>query len=192
MAGPLKTLFQALQASVFMSGISLAFGEESIDNMMPALPYIVMVPLGGVTTEPGYAMDGSTSPGVIPPPQYIDTYVDNLWEVSTQVEFYVWAEASSNLPIDNADAVETVRLALLSALRDQRAQSNANGDVFYGLSWKPVREDWRRMQNAVARAGKALVVTVQIDVPVVMAPPTAGEVTVETTQFTPSINNQPG
>src|SRR5579885_2607830 len=98
MAGPLKTLFQALQASSFMAGVTLGFGEEMIPDQGSPLPYICMVPRGGTVIEPGYAMDGSTSPGSNPPlpSHYIDGYTENLWQVSTQVQFYIWA--LSDLP----------------------------------------------------------------------------------------------
>lgn len=195
MAGPYKTLLQALQASAFITAasITLAFGEECIDDASQPLPYVVMVPRGGAAQEPGYALDGSVSGASSPlPSQLLDVNTEDLWEFGEVFQFYCWAVDPAATPIDNAEAVRTVRLALLAALRDQRAQVNANGDVFYGLSWKALRSDWEPMQNAVNRYGRALILTVQIDVPEVMAPPTSSEVTVETTQFNPSINNQPG
>lgn len=194
MAGPYKALLQALQASTFMSGVTIAYGEEMIAAQDQPLPYVVMVPRGGESVEPGYAMDGSTSPGSdLPlPNQYLDVYTENLWQFSEVFQFYIWASDPSQQPIDNAEATRTVRLALLAALRDQRAMRDASGNVFYGLSFRALRSDWEQMANAVSRFGRALVLTVQIDIPEVMAAPTSIETQVQTTQFNPSINNQPG
>jgi hypothetical protein len=195
MAGPYKTLFQALQASAFITGagITLAFGEECIADESQAVPYVVMVPRGGPAQEPGYAIDGSVSAATPPlPSQYLDVNVEDLWEFGEVFQFFCWAFDPAKTPIDNTEAAAAVRLALLAALRDQRAMVNSNGDVFYGLSWKALRSDWQPAGNMVNRFGRAFILTVQIDIPAVMAPPTSSEVTVETTQFNPSINNQPG
>jgi hypothetical protein len=193
-AGPYKTLFQALQASAYLTGVTLAFGEEMINAQDQSLPYVVMVPIGGDAGEPGYAIDGSTSPGSDPPlpNQYLDVYTEDLWQFSEVFRFYIWAADPSQQPIDNAEATRAIRLALLAALRDQRAMRDANGNVYYGLSFKALRSDWESMQNAVNRYGRALILTVQVDIPEVIAAPTSIEVQVQTTQFNPSINNQPG
>lgn len=195
MAGPYKTLLQALQASAFITAanITLAFGEEMVPAQDKELPYVVMVPRGGLAQEPGYALDGSISGASPPlPSQYLDVNVEDLWEFGEIFQFYCWAFDPSAAPIDNAEATSAVRLALLSALRDQRAMQDSNGNAFYGLSWRALRTDWEPMQGAVNRFGRALILTVQIDIPAVMAPPTSIETTVETTQFNPTINNQPG
>lgn len=196
MPGPLKTLFLALGASQFMQGVSLAFGEEQLAAQDLPLPYVVMVPRRGAHSEPGYAVDGSggSEPDSVTKPPALDENIDTLWQIAEQIQFYIWAAstAPNALPVDHADTVETVRLALLSALRDQRAQTDGNGNVYYGLGFKSLGEEWETMQNAVNRFGRALIVTVEISVPVVMAAPTSGEVTPTTTQFNPTVNNQPG
>jgi hypothetical protein len=186
MAGSLKTLFQALQASAFLSGVSLAYGEEMKAAQDQALPYVVMVPIGGPSQEPGYARDGSQSP-----PVALDVFTEDLWEFAETVQFYLWAAstAPNPQPIDHADAVETLRLAVLSALRDQKAQQDDQGNTYYGLAWKPLREDWETMQNAVNRYGRALILTVQVDIPVVM--PTPPEATILTTQQNQTVINAP-
>jgi hypothetical protein len=200
MAGPLKTLFLALQASTYMSGVSLAFGEEMTRAQEFTLPYVVMVPIGGNHERPGYAMDGSA--GVQAngaKPGALDEWIDRTWEIHQRVDFYLWhaqlagdgsLDPSAN-PVDHADAVETLRLAVLSALHDQRAMPDANGNAYYGLDWKSLGEHWETAQNAVNRFGRALVVSVQINTPVVMAPPAQGEVVVQTTEFDPSFNDEP-
>lgn len=198
MAGPLKTLFLALQASTYMSGVSLAFGEEMTRAQEFALPYIVMVPRTGNHDRPGYAMDGSAgvqAGGVKPGAP--DEWIDSAWEVQQRVDFYLWnaklaADGSLDpnaTAVDHADSIETLRLALLSALHDQGAQPDADGNAYYGLDWKSLGEQWETMQDAVNRFGRALVVSVQINTPVVMTPPTQGEVVVETTEFDPSFND---
>lgn len=194
MAGPLKTLYLALKASTFMAGVSLAFGEESIPAQEFPLPYVVMVPVGGPVSEPGYAMDGSVSPGKQPPlpDQYLDTATDDLWEKAETVRFYLWAAAEPTTadPIENADAMESLCTLVYSALRDQRAQQDASGNVYYGLAWKPTSEEWETAENAASRYGRALVLTVQVSVPRV--PAASPTVQIQSTQFNPSTNNQPG
>lgn len=193
MAGPYKTLLQALQASTFLSGVTMAFGEEMVADQGSPLPYVCMVPIGGDVSE-GYAMSGVTSPGSdLPlPNQYLDTYTENLWQCSEVFRFYIWAADPSGLPIDNAEAARAVRLSVLSALRDQRGMRDQNGNVFYGLSFRPLRTEWETAAGAVSKNGRALVLTVQIDIPEVIAPPTSIETAVQTTQFNPTVNNAPG
>lgn len=202
MAGPYETFFLALQASVYMTGVTMAFGEEMIAAQDVALPSVVMVPRGGPAQEPGYARDGSATD-----PQDIDVYTDDLWEFGEIFQFYCRAKSNDptrQKPLHHHEATRALRLLLLSALRDQRAMSDGTGAVFYGLSFKALRSDWESMQDTsfgrtgqpfdrpIDRFARALVLSVQVNVPEVMAPPTQSEVTVETTQFTPSINNQPG
>lgn len=200
MAGPLKTLFTALVASSngagngFLQGVTVDFGEEALPAQDRPLPRIVMVPIRG-NHGPGYATDGSAgSEDELTKPPPIDVNTENLWEIAQQVQFYLWSAKLNNgmqdptaQPVDHADAVETLRLALLSALQDQTAMTDTNGRVYNGLAWKSLGEEWETMKNAVNRFGRALVVTVQIDVPVVMSAPTSIEQTVETTEFDPSI-----
>jgi hypothetical protein len=191
-AMPYKTLLQALRASSFVvsAGITLAFGEESIGAQDQALPYVVMVPRGGPAQEPGYARDGSATD-----PQDLDVFTEDLWEFTETFQFYCWhakltggfADPTAK-PEDHAEATRAIRLAVLSALRDQLSMVNVNGQAYRGLAFKVLRSDWEQMQNAVNRFGRALVLTVQIDIPEVMDAPTSGEQVVETTEFDPSIN----
>lgn len=197
MAGPIKTLFLALQASSFMTGVTLVYGEEMKKAQDVTLPYVVMVPTRGSHSEPGYAVDGSAgSQDALTKPPAIDIYTETLWQIDEQIDFYLWhAKTLSDgeldpdaLPVDHADAIETLRLALLSAMREQTARLDANGKSYYGLNWKSLGEQWESASDAVSRFGRALVVSVQVSMSVVMAPPTQSEATVETTEFDPSIS----
>lgn len=186
MASPYKTLFLALQASSFMSGVSLAFGEEAIADQSKNLPYVVMVPRGGPSQEPGYARDGSQLE-----PQDLDVNTEDLWEFAETFQFYCWnvsTNGAAQLPVDHAEATRSLRLLVLSALRDQRDMLDANGQAYRGLSFRVLRSDWETMEGAVNRYGRALIVSVQIDIPEVMSIPTGLEQTVETTEFDPAIN----
>lgn len=186
MAGPYKTLFKALVASQFMAGVSLAFGEEMIAAQDQPLPYIVMVPRGGPAQEPGYARDGSQLE-----PQDLDVNTEDLWEFGELFQFYCWnnsTDQAHQLPVDHAESTRALRLLLLSALRDQRDMVDANGQAYRGLSFKALRSDWETMQNAVNRFGRALILSVQIDIPEVMPIPTGLEQEVDFTEFDPSVN----
>lgn len=176
-ASPYKTLLQALSASSYLTGTTLAFGEESIADQGSSLPYVVMVPRGGPAQDPGYARDGSTTT-----PADLDAYTEDLWEFGETFDFYIWALSTSPgaVGVDHAESARAVRLALLQALRDQRAQADANGTIYHGLSFKVIRSDWETMQNAVSRLGRALILTVRVDIPEV--PATPPEATIETTQ----------
>jgi len=168
MAGALKTLFQSLQASSFLSGVTLKFGEEYKIAQEGSLPYICMVPIGGpIDNNPGYSGG-------------LDPAVELLWGIHEQVDFYLWhADTSPTADaIDHADAVEGLRQLLLSALRDQQAQYTDAVNVSYGLAWTPSREAWALMGDSAIRYGRCLVVTCTPEISVAMALPP--EATVDT------------
>jgi hypothetical protein len=68
------------------------------------------------------------------------------------------------LPIDHADATETLRQLVLSALQDQRAQFDANGDVARGLWFKAVSQRWETSAGNFLRYGRGLVLTVMVEI----------------------------
>lgn len=148
MPGPLKTLFGALQASTFLSGVSLAFGEECIADESLSLPYVVMVPRGGQVESNGYEGNG-------------DPAVERRYKISQRIDFYLRAASSAPnaQPVDHADAVETLRAQVLSAFQDQRAQYSDVSNVAIGLAFVPDSEQWATMQNSLNRYGRALVLT---------------------------------
>ena len=183
-ASPYKTFLQALGASAFMAGISLQFGEELIYGQEFSLPCVVMVPRGGDAVEPGYARTSAQ-----PTPLAIDFYTESLWEFPESVDFYRWNRSNDPQakPVDHAEATRSLRLSVLSALRDQLDMVDVNGIAYRGLAFKALSSRWQTMQEAQSRMGRALILTVQIAIPEVMDAPTSGEQTVETTEFDPSI-----
>jgi hypothetical protein len=181
MAGALKTFFGALQASQYMAGVALQFGEECIRAQEPVLPSITMVPRGGPIGASGYALN-------------TDPNVEMLWGITESVDFYLWAAASSPTaqPIDHADAVESLRQLFLSAMRDQQAQYTDAASVSYGLAWKAVNERWATDNDALLRFGRCLIVTCEPEITVPMASiPGGPETTITSTQQTPNVIDAP-
>jgi hypothetical protein len=178
-AGALKTFFGALQASAFLTGVSLAFGEENILAEDTAPPKVVIVPTGGpIDNNPGYAAG-------------LDPSVEMIWGIHETVELYcIGFDIDPNaLPIDHADAVESLRQKVLSALRDQQAQYTDVISVAHGLAWRPISERWQLMQNAVNRYGRALIITVAIEISVPIATPQ--EATINSFQLNKTITQGP-
>jgi hypothetical protein len=165
MAGPLKTLFGALQASTFLAGVSLVYGEEEVHDTSLALPMVALVPTGGDFEDgPSYSTG-------------LDPAVEAQWGVRESVDLYLWANNVSGVPIDNADATESLRQLVLSALQDQRAQYSDVVSVAHGLYWKPTRQRWQTMQGGWVRFGRALVLTVETTIPIPMTAPQEATVT---------------
>lgn len=169
MAGALKTLYGALQASTFMQGVTLVYGEEYINAQEGLLPYIAMVPTGGpIENNPGYARS-------------LDPSTEMIWGVRENIDFYVWG-ADTNpqaTPVDHADVVETLRLKLLSAFQDQKAQYSDVASVSYGLVFYPGTERWATDMNAAIRYGRCLIVPVVVEISVPMTPPASATITTE-------------
>ena len=178
MAGALKTLFTTLQTTLALSSIQLVYGEEEVNDQSIALPMVVMVPKGGQYREGvGYSKG-------------IDVTTEMIWGIDQNVDFYIWANASSGLPIDNVDAVEPVRQALLSALQVQRETLDANGNTSIGgLYFKPTSESWGLMQGAFVRFGRALIVSTVAEISVPTVPPPNATVTSESITYT--VTNAP-
>lgn len=157
--GALKTLVTSLQASSFLGGVSVAFGEEMIAAQEMPLPFVVIVPKGGPWEEPGYIAG-------------LDPSVENVWSTREEADIYMWAYSSATnaQPVDHADAVETLRQQVLSALQDQRNQANTDGSNAPGLYWKPTDGHWELMQNALSRYGRGYVLSVMTEIAVPCLP----------------------
>lgn len=158
MAGALKTLVTMLQASTFLtaSSVAVVFGEEEVNDQSQALPMVVVVPKGGPLMDTGYA-------------QGIDPSVEMVWATKEEIDLYLWAYSTttSAQPIDHVDAVEALRLLVLSAMQDQRY--NQDGNNGGGLSYRVVRGEWKLMQGAMNRYGRSYVMTVEVEIPIPMA-----------------------
>jgi hypothetical protein len=178
MAGALKTLYGALAASSFLSGVSLVYGEEEVHDQSQALPMVVIVPVGGEVQSNGYEGNG-------------DPAVERRWSVLEQIDLYLWAfdTTPGAGPVDHADATETLRANVLSALQDQRAQYTDVASVSYGLAFVPQRETWKQMEGAFVRYGRALVLSVVAEITVAM--PVPAEATITETDITTSITAGP-
>ena len=178
----LKTLFQALQTSTYLTSnnITMVFGEEEIDTQRTVMPYVVMVARGGSYDEPAYAA-------------FIDPATEMLWNKYETVEFWLRA-ASTDLSqqgaIDHTDALESLRQMFLSAVRDQRAQYTDVSNVAYGLFAKPLSGRWETVgQNADSRYGRVYVLTCQVNISIVMNSP--AESVINTVAVIPSVVNKP-
>lgn len=177
MAGPLKTLFGALQASTFMTGVSVIFGDEETFTQRFKLPLVVMVPRGGPFTSPGYA-------------QATDPETELLWETAETVEFWLWSASTNPAAqgaVDHADAIEALRQLVLSALQDQRAQYTDAGTPTYGVAYSAVAGRWEVSTNPSSRFGRAYVLSVRVAVSIPMAAPTSTEATITTIQQSDTI-----
>ena len=163
--GALKTLLLTLQAAPTLAGVSVIYGEEDISAQDALLPVVVVVPVEGAYSEPGYS-------------QNLDPNIENIAEVRESIDLHLWAVSSLDnpQPVDNADAIETLRAQVLQAFWSQRAT---------GLFWKPISERWVTDENAVDRYGRALVITVQADISVPDVSPT--EATIQTVEVDPTI-----
>jgi hypothetical protein len=174
MAGPFKTFFGALQASTFLTGVSLAFGEEMVHDQSQNLPRIVVVPMGGqFENSPGYAKD-------------LDPTIEAIWTVGEMVDFYLWAYDTTPGAdrIDHEDAAGTLLGNLLAALQDQRAQYTDVSSVDHGLYFHPVSERWQTMGDAFTRFGRALVASVLVPIPRAQPAPQVATITSETINYT--------
>lgn len=171
MAGALKTLFGALQASTFLTGVTLVFGEEEVHDTAQPLPMVVMVPMGGPFVDsPGYSRN-------------LDVAVEQQWGVNESIDLYLWAMDTNPLaqPIDHADRIESLRANVLAALQDQRAQYTDFINIAHGLWFKPIQQRWQQMQGGYIRLGRALVITVISEIPIAM--PVPPEATITSTQI---------
>ena len=120
-----------------------------------------------------------------------DPTVERIWGISESVDLYLWAysTATNAQAIDHSDATEGLRLLILSALQDQRAQFDSQGAVSKGLWFKAVSQRWESMQGAFNRYGRALVLTVTTEITEAMATPPYATVTTE--QLTTTITAGP-
>lgn len=169
MAGPLKTLFGALQGSTFLvsNGVTLVFGGEEVNSQRYKMPYVVMVPRGGPYDEPGYASGQ-------------DPYIETTWESRDTIEFWCFnsATGANQGAIDHTDAIETLVTYVLSALRDQRAQYTDVNSVAFGLLYKLLSGRWEVFaQNPVSQFNRAYVLSVEMTTPRTMAPPPEATIT---------------
>lgn len=186
--GPTKTLFLALQASAFMQGVSLDYGEEKISGSDLPPPRVVMVPRGGPWYEPENVREDDGT-GTLSP---VNQSIGRLFGCSKTIEFYLWAKSTDPAaqPIDEVNEVEALAVMFASALGDQRAMSDVLGNVAYGLVFKIVREDDVNIEGQNAY-GRALKITVVVDVPRIPAPSPDAEVT-QTNFIMLPLNRTPG
>lgn len=163
--GSLKRLLLALQQSPTLQGCSVIYGEENINAQDIATPAVVIVPTGG-PYSPGVGYDKDVS-----------TEIDMIWNIQETIDLYCWDHASqSDSAIDHVDATENLRTRVLQALWFQRTS---------GLYFVPTSERWARMQDQQSRYGRALVISVRMDVTVAGAMPT--EVTLRSVELQPTI-----
>lgn len=156
MYGSLKDFFTSFKAAPSLAGASVVFGEESIPAQSQALPLVVVVPQGGPIKK-GQGM----------PVKNLPLGTSRIWQVAEAVDILIWTKASGThaLPIDHADAVEDVAAFVLQALEYQRPQ---------GLNYEATGRAWATLENGQSRLGRALKLSIRLDVSVVnVAPPTA-------------------
>lgn len=175
--GSLKYLYNLLliAPSITIHGVTVQFGEELISANDAATPCVTIVPVGGrFNDEPGYEVAG-------------DPDIEMRWGISEQIELWCWGFDSITtdpLPIDHADVTENVRAYVLQALQWQQLSVDAGGKRIGGYRYVPVSERWERFGDAVNRQGRALVITVAVDITVRTATPPKALVTSITVQPT--------
>lgn len=166
--GSLKTLLTTLQASALLAmapAVTVVFGEEALVAYDAALPLVVMVPAGG-PWEIGYY-------------QGADQDQDGAWSTSESCDFYIFAASTtSTAPIDQADAVESVRARLLQAMQGQQDS---------GLWWAPVSGQWLTGANELARYGHAYRLSILLSIAVPGVVPVDATVTTVTTTVTVTV-----
>lgn len=167
--GSLKTFFNLLTIAPSMTtnGVTVQFGEELISANDAATPRVTVVAVGGRygdDGEPGYEVDG-------------DPDIETQWGVAETIECWCWGFDNITVnpqPIDHADATENIRAYVLQALQWQQVSVDAGGKRIGGYRFVPVSERWERFGDAVNRQGRALVITVAVDITVrTVRPPKA-------------------
>jgi hypothetical protein len=190
MPGALFTLFNNLQNSQFFqsNNVTLVFGDEESNAQRYPLPLVIMTPRGGRFEMPGYSRSPDPSLGTVD----IDPYTEQLWDETETIDFILWnASSDQQGAIDHADAIESLKLIVLSALQDQKAQTDPDSGVVYrGLQFKNPTGEWKTFANAVSRYGRAYVLSVPIIKPVVMLSPPQAEI--DTTSLTFIVTRAPG
>jgi hypothetical protein len=148
-----------LRASVYMTGVTVLFGEEEQHDQSPALPRVVVIPIGGPVESNGYSR-GS------------DADIEQKWKLPEELAIKCWAASTipTALPEDHADAVESLLVLVLSALQDQRMNEGFDASSA-GLYFKPVSGRWELMQDAFTRYGRAYSLSVQLEKTYAMGPP---------------------
>lgn len=148
--GSLKTLFTMLSAAPTLATVNVAFGEEMLSAEDLPTPIVVMVPVGGPWAQP------SDAPGYY---QGNDPNLNNIWMTQESINLHCWAFDTdpAALPVDHADACETLRAQVLQALQSQCSN---------GLKFNPVNGQWIPMSNAVNRFGRGYILNVQCDITV--------------------------
>ena len=166
--GSLATLMTMLQAAPTLADASVVFGEENIAAQDYPLPMVVVEPTSGAFRsdgEPGYY-------------QNADVNLNNIWMKGQTIDLWLWAASldPNAYPVDHADAIECFEAQVLQALQFQAPN---------GLKFHPVADRWQTDGKAVVRYGRALVLTVVVDITIPDVLPVYA--TVETVTQTASI-----
>lgn len=147
--GSLRTLFTTLATapSLLALSASVVFGEEPESAWNMPVPVVLIMPSGGPWTMDGYGKGIDSND------------YDNIWMTTESIDIYMWAQGAQPAPtqLDNADAVEILRAAVLQALQSQQDS---------GLKYAPVVGQWKRTIGGMSRYGRAYVLTVQTDISV--------------------------
>ncbi len=169
--GAYITLMAMLQAAPSLQGVSVVFGEEYKNAQEFPLPMVAVVPGSCVfktDSFPGYGQ--VTAPDL-----------DNLWMLTETISLVCWAsvDANANPPptaVQNADAVEDLRVNVLRALQTQ---------ALGGLYFVPQSGQWQLFNDQSSRYGRAFVRQVAVDITHTTAPYV--DATVPCVEITPEI-----
>ncbi len=166
----LEIMMLMLQDAPSLQGVSVVFGEESINDEAAALPMIAVVPIGGPWFNDSGPVDQPVG-------------IEQVWTGQESIDIYMWSSGDPNsfpapTPIQNATAVELLRQKVLQAFQFQRPR---------GLVFKPVSGRWQRMGDGQNRYGRAYVMTIVVEIIVtdVLYP----EVTVRNTEVSVQIED---
>ncbi len=145
--GSLKTLLLMLQDAPSMQGVSVLFGEENINAEDALLGMVVVVPVGGPYSSPGFGFSGANA------------NIEAIWQTDEQIDLVIWSSVDPNLDppptaIDHADAVEQLIGRVLNALQFQQLPG--------GLVYRAVNGRWMRMGDGSNRYGRAYTLSVVV------------------------------
>lgn len=154
-----STLFSKFSSAAQLNGVSTLFGEENIYGLNFPLPMVVMFPTAD-NVEDGQA-----------------AYVKNLdpnykiiWLRKENFKFVLWAESNNPQasPQEDADQINVLIGKVFSAFYSIRAT---------GYTFHPKAGSWQLFADAKTRRGRAYVLNVNVEIPVLYTTPQEATVT---------------
>jgi len=164
-----STLFSQFSGANEMTGVSVLFGEENIHGLNNTLPVVVMFPSTDVVddTMAGYVKN-------------LDPNYKNIWTRKEIFKFVLWAESPDPMALlqEDADQINVLIGRVFSSFYSIRAT---------GYTFHPKSGAWQLFQDAQTRRGRAYILNVLVEIPVLYTTPE--EATVLETPITAEIES---